>query len=69
MNDQFGFVAKVFLISLAIALLIKVAALWVSPTSNDPMVLAIVLLPSLIITIFLTIRFSKLSSKISSPSE
>lgn len=69
MNDQVGFVVKVFLVSLAIALLIKIAALWVSPTSNNPTVLAIVLFPSLIIAIFLTIRFSKLSGKMSSSSE
>ncbi len=68
MNDQSGFVAKVFLVSFAIALLIKIAALWVSPTSNNPTVLAIVLLPSLLITIFLTIRLSKISNKTSSPS-
>ena len=69
MNDQVGFVVKVFLISLAIALLIKVVALGIYPTSNNPTALAIVLLPSLIIAIFLTIRLRKISGEISSPSE
>lgn len=69
MNDQSGFVAKVCLVSLAIALLIKVAALWFSPTINNPLVLEIVLLPSLLIAIFLTIRLNKISNKTSSSSE
>lgn len=56
MNNQVGFVTKVFLISLAIAILIKVAALGVSPVSNNLMVLATVLLPSLIITLIFAIR-------------
>lgn len=64
MNDQVGFVIKVFLISLAIALLIKVAAFWVSPTSNNIMVLAIVLLPSLVIAIMFAIRGMKISGKL-----
>ncbi len=64
MNDQVGFVIKVFLISLAIALLIKVAALWVSPTSNNIMVLAIVLLPSLVIAIVFAMRSMKVSEKL-----
>lgn len=64
MSDQAGFVTKVFLISLAIALLIKLAALWISPTSNNPMVLAIVLLPSLVIAIVFAIRGMKVSEKL-----
>jgi hypothetical protein len=64
MNDQVGFVTKVFLISLAIALIIKIAALWVSPTSNNPMVLAIVLLPSLVIAIVFAMRGMKVSEEL-----
>lgn len=63
MNSQTGFVTKVFLISLAIALLIKVAALWVSPTSNNIMVLAIVLLPSLVIAVVFAMRGMKVSGE------
>lgn len=63
MNSQTGFVTKVFLISLAIALLIKVAALWVSPTSNNFIVLAIVLLPSLVIAVVFAMRGMKVSGE------
>jgi len=61
MNNQVGFVTKVFLISLAIAILIKVAALGVSPVSNNLMVLAIVFLPSLVIAIIFLSRTVKIA--------
>ena len=61
MNNQVGFVTKVFLISLAIAILIKVAALGVSPVSNNLMVLAVVFLPSLVIAIIFLSRTVKIA--------
>lgn len=60
MNDQSSFIAKVFLVSLGIALLIKAAALWMIPESSNLGVLVIVLLPSLVITIILTSRAVKI---------
>jgi len=56
MNNQTGFITKVFLLSLGIALLIKAAGLWIDPTTGPLAVLAIVLMPSLVIGLILTSR-------------
>jgi hypothetical protein len=59
MNKEIGFIVKVFLLSLAIALLIKGAAGFVKPEGNSLTALVIVLTPSLVIAVILAIRGSK----------
>ncbi len=56
MNSQAGFVGKIFLLSLAIALLIKGLDGFINPEGNSLVALIIVLAPSLILTIIFAFR-------------
>jgi hypothetical protein len=57
MNSQVGFIGKILLLSLAIALLIKGLDGWIDPQGNSLVALIIVLAPSLTIATIFTARF------------
>ena len=56
MNSQAGFIGKILLLSLAIALLIKGLDGWIDPQGNSLAALIIVLAPSLIMSIIFAFR-------------
>lgn len=56
MNSQAGFIGKILLLSLAIALLIKGLDGWINPEGNSLAALIIVLAPSVILAIIFAVR-------------
>jgi len=56
MNSQVGFIGKILLLSLAIALLIKGLDGWIDPQGNSLVALIIVLAPSVILAIIFAVR-------------